>query len=70
MGGNDRLMARWWILGMNNKFLNIIGWLLFVVSSLCFIVSSVGNFWAMAGSIIFFFACIVFLAALFRDEET
>ena len=54
---------------MNNKRLNFIGWILFVVSSLCFIASSIGNFWAMAGSIFFFVACIVFLIALFRNKE-
>ena len=54
---------------MNNKRLNIIGWLLFVVSSLCFIASSIGNFWAMAGSIFFFVACLVFLLTFFGNEE-
>ena len=53
---------------MNNKRLNIIGWILFVVSSLCFIASSIGNFWAMAGSIFFFVACLVFLLTFFRKE--
>ena len=61
-------MDRWWILGMNNKHLNIIGWLLFVVSSLCFMASSIGNFWAMAGSVLFFVACLVFLLTFFRKE--
>ena len=51
---------------MNNKHLNIIGWILFVVSSLCFIASSIGNFWAMAGSIFFFVACLVFFANVFQ----
>jgi len=54
---------------MSNKSLNLIGWGLFVCSSLCFIVSSIGNFWAMAGSIFFFVACLVFLIPFFRNKE-
>ena len=54
---------------MNNKFINFIGWILFVVSSLCFIISSIGNFWAMAGSIFFFLACIVFLVPFFKKND-
>ncbi len=54
---------------MNNKRLNIIGWVLFVVSSLCFMISSIGNFWAMAGSIFFFVACLVFLLTFFKKAD-
>ena len=53
---------------MNNYLLNFIGWILFVISSLCFIVSSIGNFWAMGGSIFFFLACIVFLIPYFKKK--
>jgi|TARA_B100000959_G_C14504093_1_gene428507 hypothetical protein len=55
---------------MNNRRLTIIGWILLVASSLCFIASSIGNFWAMAGSIFFFVACLVFLLTFFRNEES
>tara|TARA_B100000676_G_C17835095_1_gene709904 strand:+ start:570 stop:728 length:159 start_codon:yes stop_codon:yes gene_type:complete len=51
---------------MKNNSINLLGWILFVVSSLCFIVSSVGNFWALAGSIFFFIACLVFLIPFFK----
>ena len=38
---------------MNNETINIIGWILFLISAVGFIMSSLGNFWAMFGSIFF-----------------
>ena len=30
---------------MNNNKINILGWMLFIVSAVGFIISSIGNFW-------------------------
>ena len=38
---------------MNNRNIEIIGWILFTVSALGFTISSIGNFWSMFGSIFF-----------------
>ena len=54
---------------MNNKKINFIGWSLFVISALGFIMSSIGNFWAMFGSVFFLVACIIFLIPFFKKEE-
>ena len=54
---------------MNNKKINFIGCTLFVISALGFIMSSIGNFWAMFGSVFFFVACIIFLIPFFKKEE-
>ncbi|MDC0163370.1 hypothetical protein OAI48_00775 [Candidatus Pelagibacter sp.] len=54
---------------MNNKKINFIGWILFVISALGFIMSSIGNFWAMFGSVFFFVACIIFLIPFFKKDE-
>ena len=32
---------------MNTKIINIAGWILFLISAIGFIMSSLGNFWAM-----------------------
>ncbi len=47
----------------------LIGWAIFVLSAICFIVSSVGNPWAMAGSLLFLFACILFLIPYFARRR-
>ena len=54
---------------MSNKKINFLGWVLFIVSAIGFTISSIGNFWAMFGSIFFFVACIVFLIPFFRKEN-
>ena len=41
---------------MNIKIINIVGWVLFLISSIGFIMSSLGNFWAMFGSVFFYLA--------------
>ena len=46
---------------MFNNNINLIGWILFIISAIGFIISSIGNFWAMFGSVFFLFACLVFL---------
>ena len=54
---------------MSNKKINFTGWILIIISALGFIMSSIGNFWAMFGSIFFLVACIIFLIPFFRKEE-
>ena len=54
----------------NNKSINLIGWILFIISALGFIISSIGSFWAMFGSLFFLIACIVFLIPFFRKDES
>ena len=61
----------WKLVGnMNIKTINIIGWVLFLISSIGFIMSSIENFWAMFGSLFFLVACIVFLIPFFRKQES
>ena len=55
---------------MSNKNINLIGWILFIISALGVIISSVGRFWAMFGSLFFLVACIVFLIPFFRKDES
>ena len=50
---------------MNIKIINTVGWVLFLISAIGFIMSSFGNFWAMFGSV-FFTGCIVFLIPFFK----
>ena len=54
---------------MNNNKINILGWMLFIVSAVGFIISSIGNFWGMFGSVVFLIACIVFLLPYFRKNK-
>ena len=54
---------------MNIKIINIIGWILFLISSIGFIMSSFGNFWAMFGSIFFLFGCLVFLIPYVKKKR-
>ena len=46
---------------MNNVKINLLGWVLFLVSAIGFVKASVGSFWAMFGRVFFLIACIVFL---------
>jgi hypothetical protein len=54
---------------MNNNKINILGWILFIVSAICFMISSIGNFWGMFGSVFFLMACMVFLIPFFRKNK-
>tara|TARA_B110000438_G_scaffold211090_1_gene203120 strand:- start:794 stop:958 length:165 start_codon:yes stop_codon:yes gene_type:complete len=54
---------------VKNRNINILGWILFLISAVGFIVSSLENFWALFGSIFFLIACLVFLIPFFRKEE-
>jgi len=44
----------------------LIGWLLFIVSAIGFIIASWGEFWPMFGSVFFLLACLVFLIPFVR----
>ena len=56
------------VIPMSNNTLNLVGWILFIISAIGFIISSIGSFWAMFGSIFFLIACLVFLIPFFRKD--
>jgi hypothetical protein len=66
--GGKKKKTSWNRLKMNIKIINIVGWVLFLISSIGFIMSSLGNFWAMFGSIFFLFGCLVFLIPYLKKE--
>ena len=51
---------------MSNKKINFLGWILFIVSAIGFIISSIGSFRAMFGNLFFLIACNIFLIPFFR----
>ena len=51
---------------LTNRQIDFFGWVLFVVSAIGFIIASIGNFWAMFGSVFFLLACLVFIIPYFR----
>jgi len=51
---------------ISNRQIDFMGWILFVLSAVSFIVASIGNFWATTGSIFFLIACLVFIIPFFR----
>ena len=51
------------------KNINLIGWILFIISAIGFTISSIGSFWAMFGSLFFLVACLIFLIPFFREEK-
>ena len=54
---------------MKNRNINLLGWILFIVTAIGFTISSIDNFWAMFGSLFFLVACIVFLIPFFKKEK-
>ena len=54
---------------MSNNTINLIGWILFIISAIGFVISSIGSFWAMFGSVFFLVACLVFLIRFFRKKS-
>tara|TARA_B100000989_G_C19451046_1_gene431768 strand:- start:527 stop:730 length:204 start_codon:yes stop_codon:yes gene_type:complete len=42
---------------MSKNTLNLIGWILFIISAIGFIIASIGSFWAIFGSV-FFHGCL------------
>ena len=65
---NFTLMKR--INKMSNKTIEIIGWVLFLASSVGFLVSSIrsGDTPSLIDGVFFFVACIVFLIPYFRKD--
>jgi len=53
---------------VTNRQIDFLGWILFTLSASSFIIASIGSFWAMAGSLFFFVACLVFLVPFFRKD--
>ena len=53
---------------VTNRQIDFAGWVLFMLSATSFVIASVGSFWAMAGSIFFLVACIVFIIPFFRKD--
>ncbi len=53
---------------ISNRQIDLLGWLLFTISAISFVVASVGNFWAMTGSMFFLVACLVFIIPFFRAD--
>ena len=54
---------------MSDNTINLIGWILVFISAIGFIISSIGSFWAMFGSVFFLVACLVFLIPVFRKKH-
>jgi len=54
---------------MRNRNVNLISWMLFIVSAVSFTVSSIRNFWAMVDRLFFLVACIIFLITFLRNEK-
>ena len=51
---------------MHNKKLQLLGWILFKLSAIAFLIGSVGNTAATIGSILFLFACTFFILDLLK----
>lgn len=54
---------------LNNRRIELLGWTLFTLSALSFVIASIGHFWAMAGSLLFLLACLVFFVPYFREKD-
>ncbi len=54
---------------MSNRSINLLGWVLFIVSAVGFIIAGWGDFWSTVGSVFFLVACLVFLIPFFRPRN-
>ena len=54
---------------MSNNTINLIGWIMSIISAIGFVISSIGSFWAMFGGVLFLVACLVFLIPFFRKNR-
>ena len=54
---------------MSNNTINLIGWVLFMISAIGFIISRNGSFWTMFGSVFLLVACLSFLIPFFRKNH-
>ena len=39
----------------------IAGWIVFLLCACCFVITSIGSFWGMVGSLLFLLGCVLFL---------
>ena len=53
---------------MPNNTINLIGWILFIISATGFIITSIGSFFAMFGNVFFPVARLVFLIPFFHKN--
>ena len=53
---------------MANRYINLLGWVLFLISAIGFCIASVSSFWAMFGSGFFLIACLVFMIPFFQRK--
>ena len=53
---------------MTDHYINLLGWVLFLISAIGFCIARVGSFWAMFGSGFFLIACLVFMIPFFRRK--
>ena len=49
---------------MKNKNINLLGWILFIISAIGFVISSIGSFWSMFGSLFFLVAFTIYFCFL------
>ena len=56
------------VIHISNNTINLIGWILFIISATGFIIASIRSFWAMLASAFFLVACLVFLIPFFRKN--
>ena len=56
---------------MNNRSINLIGWILFLLSAVGFFISAVrsGDIAALIGAVLFFVAYLVFLVPFIRKSD-
>ncbi|MEO0913981.1 MAG: cytochrome oxidase subunit III [Pseudomonadota bacterium] len=48
---------------MKKRTLELTGWILFTLSAVAFTIASIGDPWALTGSLLFLVACLAFLWA-------
>ena len=54
---------------MRKRHFELIGWWLFVISALGFVIASVGTFWSMIASLAFLAACVFFLIPYYAKDR-
>jgi hypothetical protein len=56
---------------LNNHTINLVGWILFLVSAIGFVISALrsGDLAALLGAVFFLVACLVFLVPFFRKPD-
>tara|TARA_B100000965_G_C19149571_1_gene565380 strand:+ start:250 stop:435 length:186 start_codon:yes stop_codon:yes gene_type:complete len=55
---------------MTDDQINLLGWVLFLISATGFLIASIGSFWGMFGSVFFLIACLVFMIPFLRKSST